>query len=243
MEKTSDQTAPELLIRDRLIREMDSTERPREKAIKYGIKSLDDVELMAIIFSTGLKGKSVIELSREILADNNNHLSKVARLTVKEMLTRYKGIGPAKAITLLAALELGSRSAADAARINSPTVNSSDVAYDLMRHHFERLDHEEFWVMLLSQSGKIIREVKIGQGGVSATAVDIKLILKAAIDNLASAMIVFHNHPSGNLKTSPQDDNLTKKIADAARMIDVRLNDHIIITDGGYHSYRDNGQL
>ncbi len=243
MEKTSDQTAPEILIRDRLIREMDRTERPREKAIKYGIKSLDDVELMAIIFSTGLKGKSVIELSREILADNNNHLSKVARLTVKEMLTRYKGIGPAKAITLLAALELGSRSAADAARINSPTVNSSDVAYDLMRHHFERLDHEEFWVMLLSQSGKIIREIKIGQGGVTATAVDIKLILKAAIDNLASAMIVFHNHPSGNLRTSPQDDNLTKKIADAARMIDVRLNDHIIITDGGYHSYRDNGQL
>ncbi len=229
--------------RDRLIREMASDERPREKAIKYGIKSLTDTELMAIIFSTGLKGKSVIELSRDILDDNNSHLSKVARLSVAEMLKRYKGIGPAKAITLLAALELGSRSAADAAKIDNPTITSSDVAYTLMKHHFERLDHEEFWVLLISQSGKPIREIRIGQGGLTATAVDIKLIMKAAIENLASAMIVYHNHPSGNLKPSQQDDALTSKIKEAARLIDTRLNDHIIITDAGYYSYNDEGRL
>ncbi len=229
--------------RDRLIKEMDRDERPREKAIKYGIKSLSDNELMAIIFSTGLKGKSVIEMSRDILSDNKGHLSKVARLSVAEMLKRYKGIGPAKALTLLAALELGARSAADAATIDDPVVNSSGVAYSIMKHHFERLDHEEFWVLLLSQSGKPIREIKIGQGGVAATAVDVKLIMKAAIEHLASAMIVFHNHPSGNLKPSAQDNALTIKIREAAKLIDTRLNDHIIITDASYYSYNDDGRL
>ena len=229
--------------RERLIREMGKDERPREKALKFGIKSLSDTELMAIIFSTGLKGKSVIELSRDMLADNDGHLSKLARLSVSEMLKRYKGIGPAKAITLLAALELGSRSAADAARTDNPAIRSSDVAYTLMKHHFERLDHEEFWVLLISQSGKPIREIKIGQGSVTATAVDVKLIMKAAIENLASAMIVFHNHPSGNLKPSPQDDALTSKIKEAAKYIDTRLNDHIIVTDASYYSYNDEGRL
>lgn len=232
-----------ILVRERLIREMATDERPREKAAKHGIKSLSDTELMAIIFSTGLKGKSVIELSREILDDNDGHLSNVARLTVAEMLKRYKGIGPAKALTLLAALELGSRSAADAAKIDNPTVNSSEVAYRLMKHHFERLDHEEFWVLLLSQAGKPVREVKIGQGGVTGTAVDVKLILRAAIDNLASAIILFHNHPSGNMKPSQQDNALTRKIKDAAKLIDTRVHDHIIVTDGGYYSFNDEGCL
>ena len=233
----------EKVIGSRLIKDMSNDERPREKAIRYGIKSLTDSELMAIIFSTGLKGKSVIELSRDILSDNDYHLSKVARLSVAEMLKRYKGIGPAKAVTLLAALELGSRSAADAAKIDNPTITSSEVSYTLMRHHFERLDHEQFWVLLLSQAGKPIREIKIGQGGISATAVDVRLVMKAALEHLASAIILFHNHPSGNLMPSSQDDALTKKIQDASRLFDIRVNDHIIITDGDYYSYNDNGRL
>lgn len=231
------------IVRERLIREMDNDERPREKAIKHGVKSLTDIELMAIIFSTGLKGKSVIELSRDILNDNASHLSKVARLSVKDMLNRYKGIGPAKALTLLAALELGSRSVSDAARIDNPTINSADKAYKIMKHHFERLDHEEFWVLLLSQSGKVLKEVKVGQGGLTSTVADVKIILKAAIEELASAMILFHNHPSGNLMPSSQDDALTRKIADAAKLIDLRVNDHIIVTDCAYYSYNDEGRL
>ncbi len=227
----------------RLIKDMSNDERPREKAMRYGIKSLTDSELMAIIFSTGLKGKSVIELSRDILSDNDYHLSKVARLSVAEMLKRYKGIDPAKAVTLLAALELGSRSASDAAKIDNPTVSSSEVAYSLMRHHFERLNHEQFWVLLLSQSGKPLREVMIGQGGVSATAVDVRLVMKAALEHLASAIILFHNHPSGNLNPSLQDDGLTKKIQEAAKLFDIRVNDHIIVTDGDFYSYNDNGRL
>lgn len=230
-------------VRQLLIKEMANEERPREKAIRSGIKSLTDPELMAIIFSTGLKGKSVIELSREILDDNAGHLSKVARLSVKEMLKRYKGIGPAKALTLLAALELGSRSAADAAKIDTPTISSSEAAYKLMHHHFDRLDHEEFWVLLLSQAGKPIEEIKIGQGGVTGTSVDTKLILRSAIEHLASAIILFHNHPSGTLRPSHQDDALTAKIKEGAKLIDTRVHDHIIVTDGGYYSYNDEGRL
>lgn len=231
------------IVRDRLIKEMNSDERPREKAIKYGIKSLTDTELMAIIFSTGLKGKSVVELSRDIIKDNDNHLSKVARLSVKEMLSRYKGIGPAKAVTLLAALELGSRSASDAAAVDNPAVTSSVTACKLMKHHFQHLDHEEFWVMMLSRSAKILKEVRIGQGGLTGTVVDVKMIMRAAIQENASAMILFHNHPSGNIRPSTQDDDLTRKIVEAAKFIDVRVNDHIIITDSNYYSYNDEGRL
>jgi len=226
-----------------LIRDMQSEDRPREKAAKYGIKYLTDAELMALIFSTGLKGKSVIQLSNEILADNDNHLSKIARLSISDFLKRYKGIGPAKAITLLAALEIGSRAAADAASLSSPVVTSSETAVSLMRRHLNNLPYAEFWVMLLSQAGKVLREVNVSRGGVAATAVDVRIIMKHAIDNYASAMILFHNHPSGTMRPSAQDDALTKKIIDAARLFDIRVNDHIIVTDGGYYSYHDDAHI
>ena len=112
-----------------------------------------------------------------------------------------------------------------------------------MRHHLADLQHEEFWVMLLSQSGKVLREVKIGQGGLTGTVADVKLIIRAAVDHLASAMILFHNHPSGNLRPSPQDDALTKKISEAAKLIDTRVNDHIIVSANGYYSYNDEGRM
>lgn len=227
----------------RLIKNMRPEDRPREKALRLGLKALSDAELMALLFSTGIKGKSVIEMSQDILDDNKGHLSTVASLSVSDFLKRYKGIGVAKAITLLAALELGARSSADAAAKEEPTVNSSEIAYRLMRHHLADLPHEEFWVMLLSQSGKVLREVKIGQGGLTGTVADVKLIIRAAVDHLASAMILFHNHPSGNLRPSPQDDALTKKISEAAKLIDTRVNDHIIVSANGYYSYNDEGRM
>ncbi len=224
-----------------LIRDMATDERPREKAIKYGIKSLTNTELMAIIFGTGVSGKSVVQLSNDILADNGNHLSQVARLSVKDLLNRYKGIGPAKAVSLLAALEIGSRSAADAASISTPTITSSEIAVHYMRRYFNNLPHEEFWVMLLSQSGRLIREVNIARGGVSSTAVDVRIIMKCALENLAASLILFHNHPSGNLRPSVQDETLTKQIIEAAKLFNIRVNDHIIIADSGYFSFRDEG--
>ncbi len=224
-----------------LIRDMAADDRPREKALKHGIKSLTDAELMAIIFSTGIQGKSVLTLCQEILADNDNHISKLHKLSILDITNRYKGIGKAKAISILAALELGSRSAQDALRINHPTITNAEVAYKLMRPHFVSLPHEEFWVLLMSQAGKPLREVCVSRGGIAMTAVDVKIVLKQAIECYASSMILFHNHPSGTLTPSPQDDNLTKRICTGASAIDVRVNDHIIVTDAGYYSYRDHG--
>jgi len=227
-----------------LIRDMAEDERPREKAIRSGIKSLSNTELMAILFGTGIRGKSVLRLCEEILADNDNHISNVARLSISDFTRRYKGVGQAKAISILAALELGSRASEDFFMKDNPTINTAEKAVQAIRHNLVGLPHEEFWVMLLSQSGKVIRNVCISRGGVSMTAVDIKIVFKSAIENLASAMILFHNHPSGTLKPSLQDDNLTKRICEGGRTIDIRVNDHIIINDGSqFYSYHEHGRL
>lgn len=226
-----------------LIADMPADTRPREKALRHGIKSLTDIELMAILFATGVRGLSVLDLSRKILNDAQGHLSDVARLTPAQFTKRYKGIGPAKAITLLAALELGARAASDAASKQVVCINNSDSAYKMMRHRVANLDHEEFWVLMLSRSLKIIHDARIGVGGLSATVVDIKILMRHVIDNRASAIMIFHNHPSGNLTPSTQDDTLTNKIKAAANLFDVTLLDHLIISDNGFYSYADHSRL
>lgn len=235
--------APLLPSSSLIIKDMATDDRPRERAMLHGIKSLSDTELMAIIFSTGMKGKSVIELSREILADCDNHLSIVARLSVADLCKRFKGMGPAKAISLLAALELGQRAASDALTVNRPRITSSKSAYEIMRRHMTGLNTEEFWVMMLNTAGRVIKETKIGEGGLSSVMADIRIILKTIIDYRATAAIIFHNHPSGTLAPSAEDDSLTRKIVNGAAAIGTRINDHIIITDSGYYSYCDNNRL
>lgn len=226
-----------------LISEMREEDRPREKALKYGVKSLSDTELMAIIFATGLKGKSVLELSAEILRSKDGHLSQVARMSPREIMNAYKGIGLAKAISLLSALELGTRAARDAAAENFRCMTSSSAAVELIREKFQFLDHEEFWVMLMTNGARVLAIEKIGVGGQTATVVDIKILMRKALEHRASRMIVFHNHPSGTLQPSMQDDKLTRHIAEAAKIFEMRLDDHIIITDDAYYSYRDKGRL
>ena len=226
-----------------LIKDLAAEDRPREKAIANGVKSLSDAELLAILFGTGLRGKSVIELSREILDDNEGHLSRLARISIKDFVNRYKGIGTAKAIAVLSALELGTRAAADARVGLNDKITDSAAAAAVMRTHIGGLPHDEFWVMLLNQSNRVIKRVCIGRGGIAATAVDVKIILKAALENYATSMILVHNHPSGNLQPSIQDDNITKKICDGARAVDIRVLDHIIVTDGEHYSYNDSGRM
>lgn len=226
-----------------LIRDMRDEDRPREKALKYGIKSLSDTELMAIIFATGLKGKSVLELSEEILQSKNGHLSQVARMSPREIMNAYKGIGLAKAISLLSALELGTRAAKDAAAENFRCMSSSAAAVELIREKFQFLDHEEFWVMLMTNGARVLSIEKIGVGGQTATVVDIKILMRKALEHRASRMIVFHNHPSGTLRPSMQDDALTHRIEEAAKLFEIRLDDHIIVTDDSHYSYRDEGRL
>lgn len=226
------------------VTDLADSDRPREKALEKGIGVLTDTELLAIILGSGMPGKSVLSLSREILNDNNNSLARVSRMTTRELTSKYQGIGPAKAISLMAAIELGARcmqalSAAD----QIPAMTSSEAVYNYMRHKLERLVHEEFWALLLNRSNRIISAEKISQGGVSATVVDVRILLKKALDCMASGIILCHNHPSGALRPSAQDDSLTRKIAEAARLFDITVMDHVIVGQSGYYSYRDEGKL
>lgn len=226
-----------------LIAELPPDQKPREKALAQGIKSLSDAELMALIFATGIKGKGVVKMCEEILHDNQYHISKVAQMDVRQFMKRYKGIGPAKALTMLAALELGARSAADAVKVNDLPMSSSATAYEYIRRDLENLDHEEFWLLLLRQNLKPIRAVKVGQGGLTSTAVDVKVVLREVLMASAPAFMLFHNHPSGNLNPSQPDIALTNRITEAAKTLDIRVLDHIIVGNGAYYSFHDEGRL
>lgn len=217
--------------------------KPREKALALGVGALTDHELMAIVFGTGIKGKNVLELCSDILATHKNHLSKIAATPARDFIKMHKGIGPAKALTLLAGIELGVRAAADALRLEEKPMNSSKLAFDYMLPHLHNIDHEEFWVLLLRQNLTPVREVKIGQGGLAATVVDVKIIIREALMSNAAALMLFHNHPSGALIPSVQDKNLTKRICDAAALFDLRVLDHIIIGNKTYFSFHDEGLL
>ncbi len=217
--------------------------RPREKALADGIRSLTDAELMAIIFSTGIKGKNIIDLCQEILDDNGQHISLVAKMNVREITERYRGIGPAKALTMLAALELGRRSGADSLLVEQVKITDSESAYRFMKPKLEGLPHEEFWILLLRQNCAPIRCVKVGQGGLTGTMVDVKVVLREALLASSPRIMLFHNHPSGNMNPSPQDIALTRKIAEAAGIVDISVLDHIIVGDGSYYSFHDQGNI
>ncbi|MBD5234192.1 MAG: DNA repair protein RadC [Bacteroidales bacterium] len=217
--------------------------RPREKALALGMGALSDVELMAIVFSTGIKGKGVMDLCRDILGEYGYHLSKISSMPARDFIRNHKGIGPAKALTLLAGIELGLRAAADAVKVEEKKITSSQTAFDYMQHHLYNLDHEEFWVLLLRNNLTPMREFRVGQGGIAATFVDVKLIMKEALLSNATSMMLFHNHPSGALEASAQDRALTKKIVDAARYFDIRVLDHIIVGKSKYFSFHDEGLM
>ena len=223
----------------------DKSSLPRERALKHGFASLSNAEIMAILLGTGTKGKNVLDLSHEILNSHDGHLSELSNMSASEITARYSGVGQSKALTLLAALELGRRAAQDAAELQSRriAIKSSKDSYELMRNHLQHLDHEEFWVLLLNNSLKRIKEVKIAEGTVNVTLVEIKKIVKSMMDSGAINAILFHNHPSGGTTPSVQDDKLTRKIMEAASLFDFRILDHIIITSSTYFSYADNGRL
>ena len=224
------------------IADLDEGDKPREKALTQGIRSLSNAELLAIIFGRGLPGKSVISMSQEILASCNNRLSRLSRMSIHEMKKSFKGVGTAKAISLAAAFELGLRTRDEDAALD-PQIKCSTDIYNIMRAKLERLEYEEFWVLYLSRSNRVIYEECMSKGGVSGTVTDIRLILKRAIELLASGIILVHNHPSGNLRPSPDDDRITTKAKEAAKLLDINVLDHLIITPTSYFSYNDNGRL
>jgi DNA repair protein RadC len=223
------------------IRDLADDEKPREKLTSKGRSSLSNVELLAILLATGTKKKSAIDLAREILQKANNDLDDLAKLSVKDFC-KIEGIGPAKAVTIIAAIELAGRRQQFAARERA-RIKCSNDAYSYLKHQLRDLNHEEFWLVSLSRSGSVISETRISEGGVAGTIADPKKIFKYALDDLASGIVVFHNHPSGNLKPSEQDIALTKKIKEAGRLLDINLMDHIIITQKSYFSFADEGLL
>ena len=227
-----------------LIEDLATDDRPREKAMRNGIRSLSKAELIAIIFGNGIKGKSVLTMSQELLANNHGRLSVIARKSIKEIIKGNPGIGPAKAIALAAAIELGIRCQEEAPQ-DKVRIIGSESGYSHIRGKLQRLNHEEFWIIMLSRSNHVVDTVCISQGGTSMTVVDPKILFKRVVEqgDIVSSIILVHNHPSGNLKPSNEDDMLTKKIKEGGRLLDIPVLDHLIITPESYYSYRDKGKL
>ncbi|MDG1174397.1 MAG: DNA repair protein RadC [Flavobacteriales bacterium] len=223
------------------IKNWSEEDQPREKLMAKGRQVLSDAELLAILIGSGNRSESAIELCKRILNDSQNNINQLAKLSVNDLM-KYRGIGEAKAISIVAALELGRRRKSEAV-LDKVQVTSSQHLYEYIKPVLEDLPHEEFWIVLLSRANKIIGKQLIGRGGISETTADIKLIFKKSIESLASAIILAHNHPSGNLKPSQSDLNLTKKIKDAAKLFDISILDHLIIGDGNYYSFNDEGVL
>jgi DNA repair protein RadC len=227
-----------------MMRDLADDDKPREKALTQGIRALTPNELIAILLRTGIKGRSVMEVSRQILAMCDGNLARLARMTPGELTRMVPGIGPTKAITLIAAIELGVRCHGAMAQLNeAPQLSSSQAVYDLMCPKLERLNHEEFWVLMLNRRNRVDSMQCVSRGGMSTTVVDCKLLFKQVIDAQCDSIILVHNHPSGSTKPSQQDDTLTKHICSGAKLLDIRVLDHIIITPGSYYSYSDEGRI
>lgn len=216
-------------------------DRPREKLVLKGTPTLSDAELIAILIGSGTAHHSAVDVSKKIMHQVNNNLNDLAKLSVKE-LTRIKGIGEAKAITIVAALELGRRRKGQ--DINEkPRISSSKDSFDQLEGELMDLPHEEFWVLLLNRANKLIRKKRVSEGGVSGTVADPKIIFKMALEELACGIVVAHNHPSGNLTASQNDLNLTKKLKEAGKLLEIQLLDHIIVAGTKYLSFADEGLM
>lgn len=225
----------------RAIKNMPEQDRPREKALEKGVGMLTDAELLATLIGSGQPGESVVDLCRRILRDNDDKLYKLARMRVSD-LRRYSGIGEVKAINIMAALELGRR-LENEEFMEQPTINSSDKAIALLRRLMAHLDHERLMILVLDRAKHVVKECVVSDGGLTATVGDVKVIMRLAIENNADSIIMAHNHPSNNASPSRQDDALTHKVAEAGRLLDIMLVDHIIVTQGKCYSYMDNGRL
>lgn len=224
-----------------VIREWSEADRPREKLLDQGRRSLTNAELMAILIGSGTRNETAVELCRRILVDVNNNLNNLSKLEAQD-LCQYKGVGLAKAISIIAALELGRRRRESDVEIR-PLLNSSKRVYEYFRYNMQDLPHEEFWVLYLNTACKLLDKQLIGRGGNDFTPVDIRIILRFALQSKANSLILLHNHPSGTLRASQADKQLTKKIVDGATLLDLRINDHLIFTDTAYFSFRDEGLL
>ena len=216
-------------------------DRPREKMILKGVSSLSDAELIAILLGSGTSRNSALDLARLLLNKASNNLHHLGKLSVTELM-KFHGIGSAKAVTIVAAMELGKRRR-ESQPMKRPEISSSRDAFELLHGEMADLPYEEFWILLLNRANKLIGKKKISTGGVSGTVADPKLIYHSALESLASGIIVAHNHPSGSLTASKQDIELTHKLIHAGKMLDIQMLDHLIIAGNKYFSFADQGAI
>lgn len=223
------------------LKSLSEDDRPREKLMLLGRQHLSDAELLAIILGSGNNSETAVQLAQRILHENKNDMNVLAKLSINE-LKKYKGVGPAKAVNIAAAFELGRRRK-EIDTNELPKISSSRDAYSILNSKLADLPHEEFWMLLLNRANKVIKTESLSKGGISGTVVDVRLVSKAAIEHNSSSIILAHNHPSGNLKPSQQDLEITNKIKSALKLFDINLFDHLIIGDQQYLSFADEGLI
>lgn len=214
-------------------------DRPREKFLLKGKSSLSDSELLAILIGSGSRNESAVQLCQRILASSQNNLNLLGKLSIQQLMN-FKGIGEAKAISIAAALELGRRRREEEV-IELKKITSSKAVFDIMQPLIGELPHEEFWVLFLNNSNKVIYKTQISKGGITGTVVDIRIVFKLALEHNATSIILSHNHPSGKLQASEADIQITKKMKEAGKNLDIQILDHIIITEKSYYSFVDEG--
>ena len=216
-------------------------DRPREKLMRLGAAALTDAELLAILVGSGSPKEDAVSLMKRILADCNNNLNSLGKLAIRD-LCQYNGIGEAKAITILAACELGKRRQMEKAE-ERPDLGTATFIYNHMHPVLQDSDVEEFWVLLMNQNHRLIKKLCISRGGITEVAVDIRIIMREAVLANATIIAICHNHPSGSLRPSRMDDDLTNSLARACQLMRIRLLDHVIVTDGNYYSYHEEGRI
>lgn len=217
-------------------------EQPREKLLQHGVAALSLNELFAILLRSGVGGESALELARRILADHGNDLNELARCGVRELMNRYKGVGMAKAASIIAAMEIGRRRKPETAG-QRLTIRFSQDAYHYVRSFLADLDHEEFWVVYLTHGNRVKGCECLSSGGMSGTVIDVRILFRKALAVKAACLIVAHNHPGGALHPSSCDEAITRKILEGGNLLDIKLCDHIIVGRNGYYSFADEGML
>ena len=223
------------------INEWAEEDRPREKLLRFGAAALCDAELLVILIGSGSTRESAVDLTRRILSDCNNNLNTLGKKQISDLIS-YHGMGPAKAITIVAACELGRRRRETLCE-ERPKLGSATAIYNFMHPLMQDLDVEEFHILLMNQQCSLIREMCISHGGITETAADVRVIMRECLLNNATVLAAIHNHPSGNLMPSSQDDELTQRIKRACDIMRVHFIDHVIVTDGAYYSYQEEGRL
>ena len=219
------------------IKNWSDDDKPREKLVQKGRSVLSDAELIAILIGSGSRNESAVELSKRILASAENNLNELGKLSIKQLMS-FKGIGEAKAVTIAAALEIGRRRRGEEAIVVSKITCSRD-AYEILQPLIGELEHEEFWILYLNNSNKVLHKAQLSKGGLTGTLVDVRIVMKQALELGAVGLILAHNHPSGTLRPSTQDKSITQKLKRAADALDVKVLDHIIVTQRDYYSFAD----